>query len=92
VCVFARISGTRSDGRPGSIAAENQLTGPIPRNLTTITTLQTINLFRNQLSGGVPENIGNLRALQVKHVQNPATCSSSSSSSSSFPSTAYIIL
>ncbi|PWA49981.1 hypothetical protein CTI12_AA480510 [Artemisia annua] len=43
--------------------SNNNISGDIPSELTTLTALQSLNLSRNQLTGRIPEKIGNMKAL-----------------------------
>ena len=43
---------------------ENQLTGPIPPELGTLTSLEELRLNGNQLTGPIPPELGNLSALR----------------------------
>lgn len=45
--------------------SSNNLSGDIPKELTSLSTLGTLNLSRNQLTGNIPEEIGNLRLLET---------------------------
>ncbi|GER40922.1 receptor-like protein [Striga asiatica] len=42
----------------------NNLSGDIPREVTSLVELRTLNLSRNNLTGFIPENIGNMKQLE----------------------------
>ena len=46
--------------RTTTLFAINQLSGPIPIELGSLTTLQYLGLYLNQLDGGIPVELGNL--------------------------------
>lgn len=47
------------------IAAEENLTGPIPSEIGNLRKLESLNFFGNNLSGEIPSSIGNLSNLKV---------------------------
>ncbi|PWA44300.1 leucine-rich repeat protein [Artemisia annua] len=45
--------------------SNNNLSGPIPSELTALTKLKTLNLSRNHLTGTIPEKIGDMKSLET---------------------------
>ncbi|XP_060667268.1 receptor-like protein EIX2 [Ziziphus jujuba] len=48
--------------------SDNNLSGEIPVQLTSLIGLQTLNLSANRLTGKIPANIGNLTTLETLHL------------------------
>uniref|UniRef100_A0A7N2LPJ1 Uncharacterized protein n=1 Tax=Quercus lobata TaxID=97700 RepID=A0A7N2LPJ1_QUELO len=50
--------------------SRNSLTGEIPIQITSLTSLGTLNLSMNHLFGSIPKNIGNMRWLETLDLSN----------------------
>ena len=48
----------------GLLLSSNQLSGPIPTELSDLTNLRDLRLYDNQLTGSIPTELGNLANLR----------------------------
>ncbi|CAA0824286.1 disease resistance family protein / LRR family protein [Striga hermonthica] len=70
----------------------NNLSGDIPREITSLVELRSLNLSRNNLTGSIPDNIGNMKQLESLDFSMNSLSGKIPSSMSIMTSLSYLIL
>lgn len=69
-CIWYGVSCANGTNVTKLELGSNNLSGPLPDQLSNLTSLTSIHLFNNELSGSLPTDIGNLTNLKILYLQD----------------------